>query len=35
MKMDGFLMCQEMFHVSFSTEALLNDRKCHWIGDIS
>ena len=25
MKMDGFLMCQEMFHASFSTEALLKE----------
>ena len=27
-KMDSFLMCQEMFHASFSTEALINDYKC-------
>ena len=35
MKMDGFLMCQEMFHASFSAEALINDYKCPHIGDIS
>jgi len=33
MKMDGFLICQEMLRASFSTEALINDCKCPHISD--
>lgn len=34
MKMDGFLMCQEMLRASFSTEALINDCKCPHIEEL-